>query len=100
MSKRELLSFFALAAGPLAWWVDARFPRLVPEGATRRIVHGVAALAAVQLIAPAVMQLLYAIADSRPIVVVSLVAIFLPALVYTFLSGIWLLRLFRGALPR
>jgi hypothetical protein len=100
MSKHELLSFFALAAAMLAVWVDVRFPALIPEGTHRRIAHAVAALAAAQILVPALLQLLFAAADSRPVVLLGLFLLFLPALVYSFLSGIWLLRLFRGALPR
>ena len=100
MSKRELITLFAVSAAPLALWLDARLPQLVPECAKRRIAHAIVALAAAQLLAPALLRLLFAVQDSRPFVLLGLFGIFLPALVYSFLSGIWLLRLFRGALPR
>lgn len=100
MTKRELLLFLAVGAGAIAFWLDVRFPRLVPECSKRRIGHAIVSLGAAQLAAPMVMKLLFAIHDSRPFVLLGLFAIFLPALVYVFLSGIWLMRLFRGALPR
>jgi hypothetical protein len=100
MSNRELLTLFALAAAPLALWVDVRLPQLVPDCAKRRIAHAIVALAAAQLLAPVLLRMLFAVDDSRPFVLFGLFAIFLPAIVYSFLSGIWLMRLFRGALPR
>jgi hypothetical protein len=99
MTNRELLLFFAMGAGTIALWLDLRFPGLVPEGGKRRLVHAIVSLAAAQLIVPTAMKLLFAVDDSTPFVLLGLFALFLPALVYAFLSGIWLMRLLRGALP-
>lgn len=100
MSKHEVVVAFALAAAPLALWVDVRLPRLVAECVKRRIAHAIVALAAAQLAAPMLLQLLFRVDDSRASVLLGLFGIFLPALVYSFLSGIWLMRMFRNALPR
>jgi hypothetical protein len=100
VAKRELLLFFALGAGTIALWVDVRFPKLVPECSKRRLAHAIVALGAVQFLAPGLMKLLFSLDESAPFVLLGLFAIFLPALIYSFLSGIWLLRLFRGALLR
>ena len=100
MTRHELILSFAVAAGMLALWVDFRFPGLVPECAKRRLGHAIISLAAVQFAAPGLMQALFSVDESAPFVLFGLFAIFLPALIYSFLSGIWLLRFFRGALPR
>ena len=68
-----------LGAGVLALWVDARFPGLAPSGLrSRSIAAGVAALLVAALpIAPSAAGML---------------VLLLPALVFAFLTAVWLLR--------
>jgi hypothetical protein len=99
MSKHDLILLIVLGAAAIAVWVDVRYPRLVPERAERRFAHAGAAFLGAQLLVPVTIQALLGVADSMPVQLVALFALFLPALVYAFLTGIWLLRLLRNVLP-
>ena len=79
MGAPVFLVALVLGAGALALWVDARFPRLAPEGfRSRSIAAGVAALLVFGLpVAPSAAGML---------------VLLLPALVFAFLTAVWLLR--------
>ncbi len=84
----------ALIAGAaaLAFWTSFRFPAFEPGTIKGCLVNAVLASIAVLVVpiptAPGAWQL------------VMLLGLFLPALVYAFLSAIWLLRSLQGALLR
>ena len=80
----------AFGAAVLAVWLDARFPSLAPRGLTGRLV----AAGAAWLLADGASRLFERILDTAPVEPRALVAlgIILPALVATFLTGLWLLR--------
>jgi hypothetical protein len=96
MSAAGLLLCFTVGAALLALWCDERFPRLAPPSLKRRIVHMGAAIVAAQFLAPTAMRLL---GSSTPMLLTGLVALFLPALVYAFLTSVWVLRELASALP-
>jgi len=81
-----------LGAAALGFWTDARFPGLEPSSITVRLVNAGLASFAVVLVpvpqSPGTLQLL------------AVIGLFLPALSYAFLTGIWLLRTLQGALLR
>jgi hypothetical protein len=81
----------AIGAALLAGWLDLRFAKGRPASLTRRVGHTAAAYA-VLLAATDVSRYLTgsaASAEQRLSVVFILV---LPALVYAFLAGLWLMR--------
>ena len=92
MNSTLLVLVFALGAGVLAMWVEARFARFTPESMKARFFHMALALAFVQLSVP-VMRLVVGNGQSVTRAVFGLVYVFLPPLVYSFLTSIWLLKL-------
>lgn len=79
MSGGTLLLALLAGAAALALWVHVRFPQLAPSGFRARML---AALGAFVLV------------GTLPVTasVVSLVGFFLPALVLSFLTALWLLQ--------
>jgi hypothetical protein len=83
-------SALLVGAAALALWSDVRFPGLQPESVRARFVH--AGLSTVAVLAIPV--------PSTPgaVQMAVLMGIFLPALVWAFVSAIWLLRSLQGVL--
>lgn len=79
-----------VGAAVLALWTDVRFPGLGPRSITARLVNaGVASLVLVVTPVPShggMLQLL------------AVLGLFLPALGYAFLTGLWLLRSLQSVL--
>jgi len=98
MSSTALVLIYALGAGVLAMWVEARFGRFTPESMKARFFHLALAFAFVQLSVP-VMRLVVGNGESVPRAVLGLVYVFLPALVYACLTSIWLLKLLAERRP-
>ena len=74
------LSFSAFL---LAMWVDARLDDRRPESPGWRVAHVGAACVLLQVAA---------FAGSHVMPIVAVFALLLPALVYTFIGGLWLIR--------
>ncbi len=97
MSVTLFLVLFALGAAALALWIDVRFPRLAPSALRPAlIIVGVSVLAA-QLVVPPALQYLFG-TGSWPLSLVGLFCLALPALTFTFLAAIWVIKIFREAL--
>ena len=80
-----------LGALVLAVWVDVCIGDARPRSPSKRILHSGAAYIALQ----ASMGILRYVDDggaSSPAMATAVLAVFLPALVYAFLTGIWLVR--------
>jgi hypothetical protein len=79
MNGATLLMALLSGAAVLALWVHVRFPQIAPSGFPARML---AAASAVVLI------------GTLPVAatVISLVGFFLPALVFSFLTALWLLQ--------
>jgi hypothetical protein len=90
MSPVILTVALLVGAAALALWTDVRFPGLQPGSIRARFVN--AGLSTVAVLAipipstPGTLQLL------------ALLGLFLPALVWAFLSALWLLRSLQGVL--
>lgn len=82
----------ACGAALLAVWVDVRLSARRPEAPLRCVGHAAAAYAVVQLAAFA-FSLVAGGSASTTLRLVALLIVFLPALVYAFLSGVWLMRM-------
>jgi hypothetical protein len=78
-----------LGAGLLAVWLDARFTGLRPKTAAQGLAH--AAIGALAVLGAAgLLSLVYGIPDIAFMGVV--MGVFLPALTYSLLGGLWMLR--------
>jgi hypothetical protein len=99
VSSDALLLCVLAGAAVLAFWTNARFPQLLPERRFVLLVHLVAALAALQA-APALMELVPGVGVSPVPATAALLGLFLPALVYTFVAAIWVIRAVQGVLAR
>jgi hypothetical protein len=88
-----LLLFVAAAA--LALWVEVRLGEKGPTDLSRILLHVIGAVVVLRMARHVVGE-----ADGQTPVVVVLIAILLPALVYVFLTSLWMLKMLRGAMPR
>jgi hypothetical protein len=88
MSSGTFVLVLAAGAALLAMWTHVRFPELAPERLGRTLVHCVGALALLTVVAGV---------ESKA-VLATLFLLVLPALVYTLLCMIWMLRQAQTAL--
>ncbi|HWN20977.1 MAG TPA: hypothetical protein VNP93_03315 [Gaiellaceae bacterium] len=89
MSNGTFALVLTAGAALLALWVDARLPKLAPASMRRVFLHVGTAMLALHLI-PGV--------TSTTMLYVVLFGVALPALVYSFLTAIWFIRLAQSAL--
>jgi hypothetical protein len=91
MGKAEFTVALAVGAFLLASWVDARVGDSRPESPIRRSVHVMLGLVVLKL-----SVLLLAVIHGSGVpnggMLVAAMVFFLPALVYTFLTGLWMMR--------
>ena len=80
-----------LGAVLLGIWLDIRLETRRPADPMRRIGHALAAFVAIEA-AVGVLALLNAAHMSKPVLLVGLFALFVPALAYACVTGLWLLR--------
>lgn len=99
MSSSSLVVAVVVGAALTALWVDARFPGAVPKRRGVLLVHLVGSLAALQ-IAPVVMKLVPGVGESPLPATSALLGLFFPALIYAFVSAIWVIRAVQGVLAR
>jgi hypothetical protein len=99
VSADALLLAVLVGGGLLAIWINARFPNLLPERRGVLLVHLVASLAGLQA-APVLMELVPGVGTSAAPATGGLLGLFLPALVYAFLSAVWVIRTVQGVLAR
>jgi hypothetical protein len=85
----------AAGSGVLALWCYLRWPSAAPKTVGRAIVAGVLALASLQG-AAAGLQL--TVDASERLAALALLGFVVPALTYTFLASLWILRLFAATL--
>ena len=91
MDENVFMAALTGAALVLAVWSDFRFGALRPTSPSRRIVHAAIAYVVLQ----AAMAVLRKVDDggaASPAMAAAVFTVFLPALVYSFLTAIWLLR--------
>jgi uncharacterized membrane protein YeaQ/YmgE (transglycosylase-associated protein family) len=91
MTTHTLVLVFTVGAALLAGWIHCRLPERAPETAKPVFAHVLAGLLGTVLV-PVLMALLET-QDSPIRAMAALFLLFLPALVYCFLSWIWLLGL-------
>lgn len=89
MSNGTFALVLTAGAALLALWIDTRLPKLAPLTMRRVFLHVGAALLTLRLIPGA---------TSDVMIYVALFGVALPALVYSFLTAIWFIRLAQTAL--
>jgi hypothetical protein len=90
MNAHNFLYAMGIGSALIAFWIALRFPNRGPANFQRALIHVVAALA-VGWVTPLFTGPL--IAGGYAPALAAFFAVLLPALVYTFLSGAWFLRL-------
>jgi hypothetical protein len=84
---------FLAGAAAVALWLDACFPRFAPKTFSRTVLHVGGTILAAQLLTPLAAHFLD---GSQIAVYVSIFVVGFPALVYTLLVAIWIIRLLHG----
>ncbi len=80
---------FAVGSALVAVWFDCRFEGRRPESPARRLFHAAAAFALLRLSVAVTGQFVDAPALTR---LLAVFGILLPAFVYAYLAGVWLMR--------
>lgn len=91
MSAGLVTALIGLGAGAIAFWIDARFPRLAPQELMKAARHVAASVVVAYGTLPAV-QALATSSDPR-VVLVGVFGIAFPSIVYCLLAGIWMIKL-------
>ncbi len=89
MSNGTFALVLTAGAALLALWIDTRLPKLAPASMLRVFLHVGAAMLTLHLIPGA---------HSTAMIYVAVFGVALPALVYSFLTAIWFIRLAQSAL--
>ncbi len=97
MSVGVFLVAFALGSGALALWIDQRLPRLAPGTLRAAFIHVGASIVVAQLVVPAGMGTLGS-ARSGVVFLTAVFAIGLPALTYSFLAAVWIMKVLHRTL--
>ena len=92
MTTHGLVLALAMGAGAIALWLDARFKARGPLTVRRTFAHVAVSMLFLQL-SPALVVLVVAAGESPARKMIALFVVLLPALVYVWLSSIWLLKL-------
>jgi hypothetical protein len=87
-----LLLFVAALA--LALWFDVRLGGKGPSSLSQIVLHAIGGIVLLRAASHMV-----GVADGRALMIV-LFAILLPALIYVFLTSLWVLKMVRDVLPR
>jgi hypothetical protein len=90
MSAQTFVMFLCLGAALLAFWIAVRFPNLGPGTLTGALLHLAVSVVVGMPVAPVMSRI---ISVGFPFsILVAVFAVALPALVYMFLAGAWLIR--------
>ena len=97
MSPQLLTVCLALGAAAIAVWVHARFPSLAPHSLQLRFfVHVACCALALKVAVPSALHFVTSI-GTMAAGLAGIFAVVLPALVYTFLVTVWILKLVQNA---
>ena len=91
MGGASLSAGLPIGAVLLGVWLDIRLDARRPADPMRRIGHALAAFVAVE-VAVGLLAFLHAAHMSQPVLLIGLFALFVPALAYACVTGLWLLR--------
>jgi len=90
MSTQNYLFVLGVGSALVAFWVCLRFPNLTPENFQRALIHVGIALGA-GWVAPVITGVMFPMGFA--IAMAAVFAVLFPVLVYTFLSGAWVVKL-------
>ena len=97
LTPEQYLLLFALGGAAIAMWANLRFPDLAPSDIRGVGANVVASIATAHL----VVQVGYGAAGTSPARLAAVtIGLALPAVVYVFLSAIWLIRMSQSSLSR
>ena len=91
MGAQGFILLLTVASVVLAVWLDLRFESRRPQSVVRRLVHAAVAFVVLEITAAAVASVLRGRAPLGEQTLV-LLLVYLPSMIYTFLTGIWLVR--------
>jgi hypothetical protein len=86
---------YLAGAAAVAVWFDARFPELAPRSFRSAIIHMGATMLGAQLVVPLATHFL---TGSQVLTLVSAFAVGFPALVYSILAAMWIVKLAHAGL--
>lgn len=97
MNVGIFLGFLAVGAGAVALWFDARFRSLAPGSIRAAMLHVGAALVLGQLAVPVAMRLVTEESSAAAVLAMTFGVAF-PALTYSLLASIWVIKTLQGGL--
>jgi hypothetical protein len=96
MSTGSFAIALGVGAAVLAFWVQYRFPKLAPQSVGWAIVHLVVTMALADIT-----KTVFNSVELEPVAAMALVfGLALPTLVYSFVAGMWIIRIAQGAMGR
>ena len=99
VSTQSFIIAVGIGAAALAFWVDARFPRLAPQDQAFAFAHVLAAMGICSfLVRPALIGALSL--DPLQARAAGVLLVCLTGLGYAFLAGVWLVRLTHASVAR
>ena len=96
MSAQQLILVVAVGAAALALWLDVRLESRTPRTVTWTLVHLGASVIALQVM-PSLVTLVAGGSEEPARKVAATLLVFLPVLIYCWLSAIWFLKLVQRA---
>lgn len=97
LGAQAYLVVFAVGAAGIALWLHTRFPQLGPGDVRGVTMHLIASIAGANALVP----IAYSLGSgSARALTATTIAVALPAVLYMFMSGIWVIRLGQGMLGR
>jgi hypothetical protein len=91
------LAFLAVGAGAIALWFDARFRKVAPGSVRAAMLHVGAAILLGQLAVPVAMRLINEESSVASVLGMTFGVAF-PALTYSLLASIWMIKTLQGGL--
>lgn len=86
---------FLAGAAAVAVWVDVRFPAIAPQSLRAATLHMGATLIAAQVLVPVATRTL---TGSQALAILAAFGVGFPALVYSILAAIWLVKIAQAGL--
>jgi len=97
MDPHGLVLALFLGAAVIALWVEIRFAERGPTSLSRILVHVIVAVLVLRVAMVAVQVM---VGPDAAQTMIALFAVVLPALVYVFVTTLWVMRMVRGAMLR
>jgi hypothetical protein len=92
MTTMQFVGVVALGAAALAIWLDVRFDARTPRTLNWTFLHTAGAMLGLFVMAPLITLIVHG-SDSPVRKIAAVLTVLLPALTYTCLAAIWLLKL-------